>query len=97
MRLSRLAALAAAALLSIGAAKPAPRQAGPKQPEQRGNWLVARAYIAAGLVEPALVYARRTMEITAAHHQELADFDRASQEIGPLLAKAADRFRLNFL
>ena len=39
MRLSRLAALAAAALLSIGAAKPAPRQAGPKQPEQRGNWL----------------------------------------------------------
>lgn len=45
--------------------------------EQRGNWLVARAYIAAGLVEPALVYARRTMEITAGHHQELADFDRA--------------------
>jgi hypothetical protein len=45
--------------------------------EQRGNWLVARAYIAVGLIEPALVYARRTMEITAAHHQELADFDRA--------------------
>jgi hypothetical protein len=44
---------------------------------QRGNWLVARAYIEAGLVEPALIYARKTMEITAAHHQELADFDRA--------------------
>ena len=45
--------------------------------DQRGNWLVARAYIAAGLVEPALEYARRTMEITAEHHPELADFDRA--------------------
>jgi hypothetical protein len=45
--------------------------------EQRGNWLVARTYIAVGLVEPALEFARRTMEITAAHHQELADFDRA--------------------
>jgi hypothetical protein len=44
---------------------------------QRGNWLVARAYIELGLVEPALVYARKTMEITAAHHRELADFDRA--------------------
>ncbi len=44
---------------------------------QRGNWLVARAYIELGLVEPALVYARKTMEITAQHHQELADFDRA--------------------
>jgi hypothetical protein len=44
---------------------------------QRGNWLVARAYIEAGLVEPALIFARKTMEITAAHHQELADFDRA--------------------
>ena len=44
---------------------------------QRGNWLVARAYIELGLVEPALVFARKTMEITAAHHQELADFDRA--------------------
>ncbi len=45
--------------------------------EQRGNWLVARAYIEAGLVEPALEYARRTMEITAKHHLDLADFDRA--------------------
>jgi hypothetical protein len=45
--------------------------------QQRGNWLVARAYIELGLVEPALIYARKTMEITAAHHQDLADFDRA--------------------
>ncbi len=44
---------------------------------QRGNWLVARAYIEAGLIEPALVFARKTMEITAAHHRELADVDRA--------------------
>jgi hypothetical protein len=45
--------------------------------EQRGNWLVARVYIQLGLIEPSLEFARRTMEITAAHHQELADYDRA--------------------
>jgi hypothetical protein len=45
--------------------------------EQRGNWLVARAYIQLGLIEPSLEFARRCMEITAAHHQELADYDRA--------------------
>jgi hypothetical protein len=44
---------------------------------QRGNWLIARTYVEAGLAEPALEFARRTMEITAEHHQDLADFDRA--------------------
>jgi hypothetical protein len=48
--------------------------------EQRGNWLVARAYIAVGTAEPALEYGRRTMEITAKHHDVLADFDRAFAE-----------------
>lgn len=45
--------------------------------EQRGNWLVARAYVEAGVIEPALEFARRTMEITARHHEELADYDCA--------------------
>jgi hypothetical protein len=44
---------------------------------QRGNWLVARAYIAAGLVEPALEFGRRTMDLTSQYRDELQDFDRA--------------------
>ena len=44
---------------------------------QRGNWLVARAYVDAGLAEPALEYARRTMELTEAHLAALSDFDLA--------------------
>ena len=44
---------------------------------QRGNWLVARAYIDAGLAEPALEFASRTMELTRAHQTALADFDLA--------------------
>jgi hypothetical protein len=44
---------------------------------QRGNWLVARAYAAAGHAEPALEYARRTMELTRQHQSTLADFDLA--------------------
>jgi hypothetical protein len=44
---------------------------------QRGNWLVARCYVEAGLAEPALEFARRTMELTAKHKDGLADFDRA--------------------
>ena len=44
---------------------------------QRGNWLVARVYVAAGLAEPALEFARRTMELTRAHQAELTDFDLA--------------------
>lgn len=45
--------------------------------EQRGNWLIGRAYVALGTIEPALEYGRRTMEITAKHHEALADFDCA--------------------
>ncbi len=44
---------------------------------QRGNWLVAKAYLAAGLKEPALEFARRTMELTSAHQNDLTDFDLA--------------------
>ena len=44
---------------------------------QRGNWLVARAYIAAGLIEPAMEFARRTMDLTREHQAALADFDLA--------------------
>jgi hypothetical protein len=44
---------------------------------QRGNWLVARAYVDAGLADPAMVFAGRTMELTRAHQTELADFDLA--------------------
>ena len=53
------------------------QEAGGFLEDQRGNWLVARAYVDAGLAEPALEFARRTMEITAAHHAELRDVDRA--------------------
>jgi tetratricopeptide (TPR) repeat protein len=44
---------------------------------QRGNWLVARVYASAGLAEPAIEYARRTMELTRQHQRDLADFDLA--------------------
>jgi hypothetical protein len=47
---------------------------------QRGNWLVARAYIAAGLARPALEYAERTWALTEEHRALLADFDRAFAE-----------------
>ena len=47
---------------------------------QRGNWLLARVYVDAGLNEPALEFARRTMELTGAHQAELADFDLAFAE-----------------
>jgi hypothetical protein len=53
------------------------QQAGTFVEDQRGNWLVARAYVGAGLAEPALEFARRTMEITATHQAGLMDFDRA--------------------
>lgn len=39
---------------------------------QRGNWLVARAYVDAGLAEPALIFARRTIELTREHQAALA-------------------------
>jgi hypothetical protein len=52
-------------------------QAGGPVERQRGNWLVARAYIAAGLMEPAMEFARRTMELTREHQATLADFDLA--------------------
>jgi hypothetical protein len=44
---------------------------------QRSTWLVARAYVDAGLAEPALVFARRTIELTREHQATLADFDLA--------------------
>jgi hypothetical protein len=51
--------------------------AGGRVEAQRGNWLVARAYVDAGLAEPALEFASRTMELTRAHQAALADFDLA--------------------
>ncbi len=47
---------------------------------QRGTWLVARAYVALGLSAPARRFAQRTLELTAAHGSELADFDLAFAE-----------------
>lgn len=44
---------------------------------QRGNWLVARAYLEAGHADAAMEFARRTMELTRAHQVDLADFDLA--------------------
>jgi hypothetical protein len=48
--------------------------------EQRGLWLVARAYIAAEQSASALDYARRTLAITETHRHELEDFDLAFAE-----------------
>jgi hypothetical protein len=47
---------------------------------QRGNWLIARAYVALALPAPARRFARRTLELTAGHASELEDFDLAFAE-----------------
>jgi hypothetical protein len=58
--------------------------------EQRGNWLIARAYVDAGLAEPAADYAHRTLRLTDAHRDELADFDLAfAEEIAARACAAA--------
>lgn len=64
---------------------------------QRGNWLVARAYVDAGIPPPAIEYARRTMELTRAHQTELADFDLAfarydgAKKLGEAIKDEGDR------
>jgi hypothetical protein len=58
---------------------------------QRGNWLIARAYADAGMVGPTVEYARRTLDLTETHRQELADFDLAfAEEIAARAWAAAD-------
>lgn len=47
---------------------------------QRGNWMIARAYVDAGLAGPAVEYARRTLDLTETHRAMLADFDLAFAE-----------------
>lgn len=70
---ARMIALARASLAAWG-------KAGGPVEAQRGNWLVARVYLAAGEAEPALRYANRTIELTHAHAAALADFDLAFAE-----------------
>ena len=48
--------------------------------DQRGSWLAARAYVDAGMTEPALDFAMRTLELTTLHKGALADFDHAFAE-----------------
>ena len=49
---------------------------------QRGHWLVARAAVDAGLAEPALEHAERTLALTADQPDGLQDFDFAfAQEV----------------
>lgn len=67
------------------------KTAGGPVEDQRGNWLIARAYVDAGLVGPALEYARRTLDLTEAHRALLADFDLAfAEEIAARAWAAAD-------
>lgn len=75
-------------------------EAGGPVEAQRGNWLVARCYAAAGIAAAAQEYARRTARLTAAHRPELADYDLAfAEEISARAAalsgdmiRAKDRF-----
>ena len=48
--------------------------------DQRAHWLIARAYVDAGLAGPALHYARRTLALAEAHRALLSDFDLAFTE-----------------
>ncbi len=63
------------------------RMAGTGANLQRGAWLIARAYIAAGLAEPALHFAAETEALTVKHRAVLSDFDLAFCEES--LARAA--------
>jgi len=62
---------------------------------QRGHWLVARVATELERSELALTHAARTLELTAAHRPELADFDLAfTEEIAArALALAGDAER----
>ncbi|MEW5939428.1 MAG: hypothetical protein AB1750_07195 [Chloroflexota bacterium] len=62
------------------------RAAGKGVNHQRGEWLIARAWIAIGDGEQALRHARRTAELTEAHRAEVSDFDFAFAHEG--LARA---------
>lgn len=42
---------------------------------QRGEWLLSRVYTVLGRVEPALHHARRCLDLTEAHPEDMADFD----------------------
>jgi hypothetical protein len=53
------------------------RVAGTAVHYQRGTWLLARVYSVLGEPELALWYARRTLELTEEHQEELEKFDLA--------------------
>jgi hypothetical protein len=48
---------------------------------QRGEYLIAMAYINAGREEPAMVHAKRCVEITDAFETEMQDFDLAHSRL----------------
>ncbi len=45
--------------------------------QQRGEWLIARAYAEAGRLEPALHHLQRTRGLTEVHAAQLKDFEFA--------------------
>ena len=53
------------------------REAGTAVHYQRGVWLLSRVYVALGEPELALWYARRTLELTEEHLDEMEKFDLA--------------------
>jgi hypothetical protein len=62
------------------------RVAGTGVNQQRGEWLIARAWSVIGDGEQALRHARRTAELTETHRAEMEDFDIAFAHEG--LARA---------
>ena len=69
-------AMLAAARLSLALWE----QVGTPLNAERGHWLIARAAVDAGLVEPALDHAKRTLELTAERPDGSQDFDLAFAE-----------------
>jgi tetratricopeptide (TPR) repeat protein len=52
-------------------------QAGKEVHRQRGEYMIARAYLAVGNVQEALAHADRCLELTDQYREQMADFDLA--------------------
>jgi hypothetical protein len=63
-------------------------EAGTGVHQQRGEWLIARAYAVLGLGEAALRHANRCLELTKVHSDLMADFDWAFAYEGVARASA---------
>lgn len=62
--------------------------AGTETHHQRGEWMIAHVYTVLGGAEPALKHARRCLELTEAHKDQMEDFDIAYAYEGMARANA---------